>query len=170
MQDLDRALRKHRTGAPKREIYEEALARLEQLFGRSSDRTARMSTIAAWLKSELSQFLWVGFYVLVDSALTVGPYQGFPACLVLEPHKGVCWAGIDRGVPVVIPDVHAFDGHIVCDVRARSEIVIPLRDAAGAIAGVLDVDSDEYDMFDDIDREYLERIVALVYRPTDTTT
>ncbi len=164
MQHRETALREHRKGAPKREVYTEALARLEQLFGRTTDRTARMSTIAAWLKSEFSQFLWVGFYLLVDSDLTVGPYQGFPACMVLDAHKGVCWSGIDRGVPVVIPNVHDFEGHIVCDARARSEIVIPLRDAAGTVVGVLDVDSDEYDMFDDVDREFLERIVALVYR------
>jgi len=155
---LDRAPK-----ASKRERYDEALVRLGQLFGSTRDATARMSTIAAWLKLEHPQFLWVGFYLLIDGALTVGPYQGFPACLVLEPHKGVCWACVDRGVTVMIADVHQFEGHIVCDARARSEMVVPLRDASGTLVGVLDIDSDEYDTFDDVDREYLDRIVALVH-------
>jgi GAF domain-containing protein len=99
----------------------------------------------------------------VDGALIVGPYQGPLACQVLQAHTGVCWAGIDRGEPVVVADVHAFPGHIACDSRSQSEIVVPLRDAAGRIVGVLDVDSDEPAAFDEADREGLLPIVAMIH-------
>jgi GAF domain-containing protein len=74
----------------------------------------------------------------------------------------VCWAGLDRGEPVIVADVHAFPGHIACDSRSRSEIVIPLRDASGTVIGVLDVDSERPAHFDEVDREGLEAVVAMI--------
>ena len=82
---------------------------------------------------------------------------------MLPAHQGVCWAGVDRGEPVVVPDVHAFPGHIACDSRSRSEIVIPLRDGSGAVVGVLDVDSERPAHFDEVDREGLEAVAGLIY-------
>ena len=147
----------------KRAIYDEAIRELRIKFRESHLPTARMATAAAVLASKLKHFFWTGFYLLEDGQLIVGPYQGFPACVVLEPHRGVCWAGIDRGAPVVVPDVRQFEGHVECDGRANSEIVVPLRDPAGAIVGVLDVDSADFDAFDAVDEEKLQEVLAMIF-------
>ncbi len=147
----------------KAQIYDEILAELRYHIGKSSDPVARMATIVALLHSRLKHFFWTGFYVLLDGELTVGPYQGPPACIVLPPHKGVCWAGIDRGETVVVPNVHEFPDHIVCDGRANSEIVVPLRDRLGRLVGVLDVDSADFDSFDEVDVDRLPRVLAMIY-------
>ena len=94
--------------------------------------------------------------------LIVGPYQGPLACLELPENKGVCWEGINLGKPVVVPDVHEFPGHIACDPRSKSEIVIPVRDKANSITGVLDIDSNLKNNFDAVDIEQLELIVRLI--------
>jgi GAF domain-containing protein len=100
--------------------------------------------------------------MLRDGDLVVEAYQGPVACLVLERHTGVCWAGIDRAETIVVPDVHRFPGHIPCDDRSRSEIVVPLFDGDGVPVGVLDVDSHRPDHFDDVDREGYESVVRLL--------
>ena len=146
----------------KRARYGRVVEQLRGLFAATSDPTARMATAAAVLHAKIDGFFWTGWYLLRDGALTVGPYQGSLACLVLQPHTGVCWAAIDRGATVIVGDVHAFAGHIACDARSRSEIVVPLRDASGAIVGVLDVDSEAPARFDETDREGLEAIAALI--------
>ncbi len=147
----------------KRDRYRRITAQLEKLFAATPDPTARMATAAALLHAKLPDLLWTGFYLLRDGALTVGPYQGPLACLTLAAHTGVCWAGIDLGETVVVPDVHAFPGHIACDARSNSEIVVPVRDRSGAIVGVLDIDSERQAHFGEADREALERIVALIH-------
>ena len=147
----------------RRDRYQRITTQLEELFAGTVDETARMATAAALLHAKMPNFLWTGFYLLRDDALTVGPYQGPLACLTLAAHTGVCWAGIDRGEPVVVPDVHAFPGHIPCDARSQSEIVVPVRDRSGAIVGVLDVDSERPAHFGEVDRQALERIVALIH-------
>jgi GAF domain-containing protein len=147
----------------KRERYERVAEQLRELLVSTRDPMARMATAAALLHAKMSGFFWTGWYLLRDGELTVGPYQGSLACLVLPAHQGVCWAGIERGEPLIVPDVHAFPGHIECDSRSRSEIVIPLRDASGAVIGVLDVDSERSAHFDEVDREGLEAIAALIY-------
>lgn len=135
---------------------------LAGLFGKTRDPIARMATAVAVLHHKMEHFFWTGWYLLRDGELVVGPYQGSLACLVLKAHTGVCWAAIDRGETVVVPDVHAFAGHIACDSRSRSEIVVPLRNTGGRIVGVLDVDSDQPAAFGDVDRVGLERIVAMI--------
>ncbi len=147
----------------RRARYGRVAEQLRGLFAATSDPTARMATAAAVLHAKIDGFFWTGWYLLRDGALTVGPYQGSLACLVLQAHTGVCWAAIDRGETVIVADVHAFAGHIACDARSRSEIVVPLRDASGAIIGVLDVDSEAPARFDDTDREGLEVIAALIH-------
>ena len=147
----------------KRGRYARIAEQLERLFAATREPAARMATAAALLHAKMDGFLWAGWYLLRDGELTVGPYQGPLACLVLEAHTGVCWAGIDRGESVLVPDVHAFSGHIACDSRSRSEIVVPLRDRSGAVVGVLDVDSERPAHFDDADREGLEAIAALIH-------
>ena len=147
----------------KQDRYRRLRDQLAELFTKTGDPVARMATAVALLHHKMPQYFWTGFYRLVDGVLTVGPYQGPLACQVLQAHTGVCWAGIDRGEPVVVADVHAFPGHIACDSRSRSEIVVPLRDAAGRIVGVLDVDSDQPTAFDEADREGLLPIVAMIF-------
>ncbi len=151
--------------ASKMARYGRIAAQLAELFVKTSDPLARMATTAALLHAKMPGFLWTGFYLLRDGELLVGPYQGPLACLVLPAHTGVCWAGIDRGETVVVPDVHAFPGHIACDSRSRSEIVVPLRDGQGRVVGVLDIDSQRPAHFDEADRAGLEPIVAMIYAP-----
>jgi GAF domain-containing protein len=146
----------------KRDRYRRITAQLEDLLAATSDPTARMATTAALLHAKMPDFLWTGFYLLREGELAVGPYQGPVACLTLAAHTGVCWAGIDGGETVVVADVHSFPGHIACDARSQSEIVVPLRDGSGAVVGVLDIDSERPAHFGEVDREALERIVGLI--------
>jgi len=143
--------------------------RYERLFGQISDLLkdkeypmARMATIVAVLHHKMDYFFWTGFYLLTDGELIVGPYQGPVACILLEKDKGVCWAGVNRGETIVVQDVHAFPGHIACDSRSNSEIVIPVKTSGGEVIGVLDVDSKEHASFDETDARWLEKIVDLV--------
>lgn len=142
--------------------YERVLEQLTQLLQKSDDRTAHMATVVAVLHHKMPHFFWTGFYLLKDQDLVVGPYQGPVACQVLERGAGVCWAGVERNETVLVPDVEQFPGHIACDSRSKSEIVVPVRDGQGSVIGVLDVDSDKLDAFDDADAAGLERIIALL--------
>ena len=149
------------TNPKKPDRYRRILAQLEELFEKTADPVARMATAAALLHAKLPDCLWTGWYLLREGQLCVGPYQGPLACLILPPHTGVCWAGIDGGRTVIVPDVHQFPGHIACDSRSRSEIVVPLRDGAGRVIGVLDIDSEKPARFDEDDRIGLEEVVDL---------
>lgn len=146
----------------RRDRYTRIRAQLSELLTKTPDPVARMATVVALLHHKMPHFFWTGFYRLLDGDLVVGPYQGPLACQVLARGQGVCWAGVQRGESVVVPDVEKFPGHIACDARSKSEIVIPLRDAEGRITGVLDVDSDRLAAFDEVDREGLEPIVAMI--------
>jgi GAF domain-containing protein len=121
-----------------------------------------MATVAALLYHKFDHYFWCGFYRRVGGDLVVGPYQGPLACQVLARGRGVCWEAVKRGEAVVVPDVHKFPGHIACDSRSLSEIVVPVRSAAGEVVAVLDVDSDKLDQFDEEDRQGLEAIVELL--------
>jgi GAF domain-containing protein len=143
--------------------YERIATQLEELYAKTSDPLARMASAVALLHHKMPHYFWTGFYRLVDGDLLVGPYQGPIACMELERHAGVCWAGIDRAESVLVANVHDFPGHIACDSRSNSEVVVPVRDAAGEIVAVLDVDSEQLDAFSGTDVEGLERIVALIY-------
>ncbi len=147
----------------KRERYRRLAGQLRELFASTRDPIARMATAAALLHAKMDGFFWTGWYLLRDGELVVGPYQGSLACLVLPRHQGVCWAGIDRREAVIVPDVHAFPGHIACDSRSRSEIVVPLESTAGVVEGVLDVDSERPGNFDEVDRAGLDGVASLIY-------
>ena len=136
---------------------------LAELFLKTADPVARMATICAVLHHKLPHFFWTGFYRVQDDRLVVGPYQGPLACAVLPGPGGVCWAAVRRGDSVLVPDVHAFEGHVACDARSQSEIVVPVRDRSGAVVAVLDIDSDRPAAFTDTDRLGLESIVALIH-------
>jgi L-methionine (R)-S-oxide reductase len=143
--------------------YERIYNQLDTLVKKSDDTQARMATIIAVLHHKMEYYFWTGFYMLKEGELIVNSYQGPVACQVLEKNKGVCWAAINRQETVVVEDVHAFPGHIACDSRSSSEIVIPFRNPQGVIIGVLDVDSKEKGSFDAVDAEWLQKIVELVY-------
>jgi GAF domain-containing protein len=143
--------------------YRRVATQLEELYAEVMDPIARMGSAAALLHHKMPHFFWTGFYRLVDGDLVVGPYQGPLACMILERHTGVCWAAVDRGESILVPDVHAFPGHIACDARSRSEVVVPVRDPGGTTRAVLDVDAEKPDAFSEVDVEGLEAVADLIY-------
>ena len=147
--------------------YLRIYTQLEKLTEKCMDPLARMATVNAILYHKMEGFSWVGFYLLKGGQLIVGPYQGPLACQTLEKNKGVCWAGINEKKTIIVPDVHDFPGHIACDSRSRSEIVIPLLNLEGEITGVMDIDSRLGDNFDATDVCELEKICRLIYRQTN---
>lgn len=141
--------------------YERLYNQLKDLLAKSPDDTARMATIAAILFNKMDYFFWCGFYRVDGDRLIVGPYQGPAACQILEG-RGVCLAAVEQQKTLIVPDVHSFPGHIACDSRSLSEIVIPVRDKAGNITAVLDVDSKALASFDETDAVHLEKIIGLL--------
>jgi|Deesub1362A_J573_1020465.scaffolds.fasta_scaffold00293_4 GAF domain-containing protein len=144
------------------QLYARIYNQLQDLLGKSPHLLCKMATICALLHHKLNHFFWTGFYILINGQLCIGPYQGSLACQVLEKAKGVCWAGIKAKKTIIVPDVHQFPGHIACDSRSNSEIVIPLFDFQRNIWGVLDVDSRQFNAFSEIDQLWLEKIVQLL--------
>jgi L-methionine (R)-S-oxide reductase len=142
--------------------YERIYNQLQDLLAKTENKIARMATAAALLHHKMPHFFWTGFYILVEGELIVGPYQGPLACQILEKKKGICWTGVERKETVVVPDVHKFPGHIACDSRSNSEIVVPLFNPEDQVWGVLDADSRKFDAFSEVDRDWLERIVKLI--------
>lgn len=142
--------------------YKRILLQLNQLFQNREDRLSRMATINALLYHKMEGFFWVGFYLLKNDHLVVGPYQGPLACMELDKNKGVCWKAVISEQPVLVPDVTKFPGHIACDSRSKSEIAIPVKDKRGLITGVLDIDSNYINNFDVIDTDQLQIMVNLL--------
>ena len=149
----------------KRGRYDRVYRQLEELLAKTTNPISRMASIAAILHHKMDGFFWTGFYLLREGNLCVGPYQGPLACQELERDKGVCWAGINGKESIIVTDVEKFPGHISCDSRSRSEIVVPVRDLSGTVIGVLDVDSQQTDHFDEVDVSALERIAGLINSP-----
>ena len=143
--------------------YGRVTGQLEDLFAKVADPISRMGSASALLHHKMPHFFWTGFYRLVDGDLIVGPYQGSLACMFLQRHTGVCWAAVDGGESILVPDVCSFPGHIACDARSSSEVVVPVRDASGRIRAVLDVDSDKPAAFEDADVAGLEKVATLIY-------
>lgn len=147
----------------KRSRYQRIYDQLKELVPKSNDPLARMSTIIAVLHHKMNSFFWTGYYFLKEGELVVGPYQGPVACQILTKNQGVCWTGVNQNKPVVVADVNEFPGHIACDSRSKSEIVVPVYNNSEEIIGVLDIDSDELNAFDEVDEEELTRITKLIY-------
>jgi GAF domain-containing protein len=139
-------------------LYQKAAGQLAALLDGESDPGVIMSSIVAVLHHTMPHYFWTGFYRVAGDELCVGPYQGTPACLRIPRGRGVCGTAWAEGVPVVVEDVHAFPGHITCDARSASEIVIPWRNHEGIVIAVLDVDSTLPAAFDACDRENLMRL------------
>ena len=145
----------------KSERYERLLRSAEALLADEKDETANLANVAALLKSEFD-FWWVGFYLVKENRLVLGPFQGPVACTRIGYGKGVCGTAWARAESVVVPDVHQFEGHIACSAASNSEIVVPLKKADGSVWGVLDVDSTDFNAFDETDRLALEQLVKLL--------
>ncbi len=145
--------------------YQRIYAQLQSLLGKSRDSVAHMATVAAVLHHKMNHYFWTGFYILKSDVLVVGPYQGPVACQILPGPEGVCWAGFHANKSVVVPDVHEFPGHVACDSRSNSEIVVPVFREDGKAWGVLDVDSLRLNAFSEADAHWLEKIVQLIMSP-----
>ena len=145
---------------PKAIAYAELATQLESVLEGIEDEVAAMATLSCLVHHAFGN-LWTGFYRVVGpEQLRVGPYQGTLGCLEIPFGKGVCGAAATERRTVIVPDVHQFQGHITCDARSRSEIVVPVFDAAGELLGVLDIDSDRANTFDADDQAGLERLVG----------
>jgi L-methionine (R)-S-oxide reductase len=149
--------------ASRKEIYEALYPQLKSILEGESDAIANMANTVAALK-EAFGFFWVGFYLVKEGQLVLGPFQGPIACTRIAFSRGVCGYCYREQKTVIVPDVEQFPGHIACSSLSRSEIVVPVRDASGVIIGVLDVDSDLLDDFSLVDQVGLEEIVALLVR------
>ncbi|MDR2361715.1 MAG: GAF domain-containing protein [Prevotellaceae bacterium] len=142
----------------KKQQYEALLPKIDALLAAETDMIANMANTTALLH-ETFQFLWVGFYIVRQRQLILGPFQGPVACTRIAPGRGVCGAAYTRGATIIVPDVAQYPGHIACNPRSKSEIVVPLIAPSRRVIALLDIDSDTPAAFDDTDRTYLERIL-----------
>lgn len=152
--------------ADKAERYAEVEAEILAVLDGETNLTAKMATVASMLSDAFEAFFWTGFYVVdpsKENELVVGPYQGTLGCLRIPFARGVCGAAAREQKTQLVEDVHAFAGHIACDSRSQSEIVVPVFDADKTLIAVLDVDATEKAAFDTVDQEWLERLMAKVF-------
>lgn len=150
----------------KTEQYQQLIAQCEALLHDERHRVANAANLSALLFNSLSEVNWLGFYFLEQGELIVGPFQGLPACVRIALGKGVCGTAAATRETQLVPDVHAFPGHIACDSASQSEIVVPLI-KNGELIGVLDVDSPVLERFDDADKAAFERIAELFCNGSD---
>ena len=153
----------HIAAGGKQEKYGELLPQLAALLSGEADITARLANTCAALKATFD-WLWVGFYLVRNGELVLGPFQGPVACFRIARGRGVCGAAWAQNATQLVPDVDAFPGHIACSSLSRSEVVVPLHNDAGEVIGVLDVDSVHLNDFDEVDQAWLEKIAALALK------
>lgn len=147
------------TGSKEKQ-YAELVPQIEGLLTGESDLVANMANIAAALKAQFG-WLWIGFYVIKQDELVLAPFQGPVACTRIKKGRGVCGTAWQQAETLIVPDVEKFPGHIACSSLSKSEIVVPILHNNEVVA-VLDADSETYNLFDEVDKEYLEKIVALL--------
>ncbi len=148
--------------ADKAARYAEVADEIASVLDGEPNLTARMATVASMLASSFDHYFWTGFYVVDrerDRELVVGPYQGSLGCLRIAYGRGVCGAAAETGETQLVEDVHAFPGHIACDAKSQSEIVVPVKDGSGRLLAVFDVDSDRPAAFDAVDQAGIEKIL-----------
>ncbi|HNP17431.1 MAG TPA: GAF domain-containing protein [Fulvivirga sp.] len=148
------------TTASKKEKYESLLPQIEALISYEDDLIANLANISAALKQGMG-FFWVGFYMVKGDELVLGPFQGPIACTRIRMGKGVCGTAWEKNETLLVPNVDEFPGHIACSSASKSEIVIPIS-KAGKVTLILDVDSEQLDDFDEVDKEWLEKLVMIV--------
>lgn len=146
---------------PEEEIYKMLLLQIENLINPDEPIISNLANITAVLKESFSKISWVGFYLLKNDKLYLGPFQGKIACTLIEIGKGVCGTSAEKKESIVVEDVDKFPGHIACDSGSRSEIVVPLING-NKIFGVLDIDSYQLSAFNFHDKKYLEQICAMI--------
>ncbi len=148
------------TQGSKQEQYLELIPQIKGLLDGEPDLVANLANTAAALKEQFGWF-WVGFYLVKEDELVLGPFQGPVACTRIRKGRGVCGSSWEQAKTLIVPDVEKFPGHIACSSLSKSEIVVPLL-VNGVVVGVLDVDSSELDQFDQTDANYLEQIVGFL--------
>lgn len=142
-------------------LYADLAEQARHLLDGESDRIANAANFSALLYHTLPEVNWVGFYFFDGTELVVGPFQGKPACVRIALGRGVCGAAAVTRTTQLVADVHAFPGHIACDAASRSEVVVPLITADGALLGVLDIDSPTAGRFDAIDQTGIENLAKI---------
>lgn len=155
------------TAAEKERAYAEATTAIAATLVGETNELVKMVTVNCLLKTHLSYYYWVGFYLAAaPNRLTVGPYQGTLGCLYIDYGRGVCGTVAEMGRSMIVHDTHALvqgKEHITCDPNSRSEIVVPVRRADGTLLGVFDVDSTLVGSFDTVDQHYLEKIMRTTF-------
>lgn len=141
--------------------YDVLIAQAEALISGVPHRIANLANVSALIFDTLADLNWAGFYLLEGETLVLGPFQGRPACIEIPVSRGVCGAAVRENRSQLVPDVHAFAGHIACDSASRSELVVPLK-RDGAVFGVLDLDSPSPARFTEADREGMERLARVI--------
>ena len=149
------------TQGSKTEQYESLTPKIKGLLEGEPDLVANLANITAALKEQFGWF-WIGFYLVKNNELVLGPFQGPVACTRIQKGRGVCGTSWQQAETIIVPDVEKFPGHIACSSLSKSEIVVPVI-RNGEVVAVLDVDSDEYDQFDRADQHYLQNIVDLIH-------
>ena len=144
----------------KAEQYEAILPQIRALIESEQDIIANLANITGALKEQFGGF-WVGFYLVKQDELVLGPFQGPVACTRIRKGRGVCGSSWERATTIIVPDVEKFPGHIACSSLSKSEIVIPVI-RNNIVVAILDIDSEVLNMFEDIDRIYLEALVAMI--------
>ncbi len=150
----------------KKEIYEGLLPQIESLVAQEKNLIPNLANVSAALKMNFNSYTWVGFYLVKkgeneNEELVLGPFQGKPACVRIQIGKGACGTAVLKKESIIIPDVDKFPGHIYCDPSSKSEIVIPIL-KNNSVIGVIDVDSDVLNNFDETDRIYLEKLSQII--------
>jgi L-methionine (R)-S-oxide reductase len=145
----------------KEDNYELVKKQLKALVEDEKNQIANLSNASALLNQFLDRINWVGFYLMDEKELVLGPFQGLPACVRIPVGRGVCGTAVQKKATILVEDVHQFPGHIACDAASQSEIVVPLV-KNGEVIGVLDIDSPEKARFDEIDKQKLEEFVEVL--------
>ena len=145
------------TSTSKKEVYREIIPQIKSLVHGEANLIANLANTTAVLKLAFPKVSWAGFYLLQDNELVLGPFQGKPACVRIALGKGVCGVSAQTQSTMIVPNVHEFPGHIVCDVDSKSEIVVPIIKNR-QVLGVLDLDSVSFNSFDEVDKQYLEEL------------
>lgn len=145
------------------EKYHQLATQLDALLTGERNVVANLSNASALLNQFFERINWIGFYIIEGNELVLGPFQGLPACVRIPIGKGVCGTAVQKQTSIIVPDVHDFPGHIVCDAASRSEIVIPIiKDKR--VLGVLDIDSPEINRFTETDRIGLEHVIQVLVK------
>jgi GAF domain-containing protein len=147
----------------KKEQYQQLIPLIKGVLEGETDLVANLGNVAAILKEQF-KWWWVGFYLVKEDELVLGPFQGPLACTRIRKGRGVCGSSWEKAITLIVPDVDQFPGHIACSSLSRSEIVVPVI-RNGEVVAVLDADSEFYDHYDETDQEYLELIVAMISFP-----